>query len=159
LEEEMNNTIKWIIGGFIFFTLIGLSFYSGRKSVKIPNQIHLIDTVYYSKTDTITRTIHKVIKAKPDTVYIDSVNSYLVYTEVVDTLITFKSDSLDFVAEITFNDSSKSFYNLFDFNLRVKKVIEEIIKEVPYYMPPEIWETPLVIIMGLVIAFLSGLAL
>lgn len=163
------NNIKWIFGGAIILIFIGLIFYAGRSSKKCPEcpQIVERDSVYIIPLPPQHAEIHLTVHGKPAKSVKDSILNVdsssqiqtVIYSELIDTVITFQNDSLDFVAEITFDDSSKTFNNLFDFNLRVKKRIEEIWHEVPIPYKPEIWQNGFVILLEIMVAFLFGLIL
>lgn len=160
--------VKWIIGGLIFITLVGLSFYSGYKfrESKIPKLSRDSVSVHLNPLPPQHAEFHTVkpgkvgYQVKPvSSKLTDSTYKDVTYTEVIDSIITFKSDSLDFVAEIVFNDSTKTFDNYFDFNLRLKEKVTEIFREVPIFYQPEIWQNPFVIVLGIITAFLFGVVI
>ena len=125
---------EYYVIGIISLIVVGLAVFGGYhlKKDKVCPEIKT-DTVYVTKTDTIHQAITMFIKAKADTVFVDSKIQSVNYSELIDSAVIFKSDSLDFVAEIVFNDSTKAFNNFFDFNLRIKRQIEEIWHEVPIH--------------------------
>lgn len=149
--------MKWeyLILGLVFFTIVGISFYAGRKSVK-PEIIDVshTDSVLVFTTDTIKQKIYIIKPAKKDTLKIyDTIKTK--FSEVIDTTVILGKDSLDFAADIFFD--GEKFDNYFDFSLR--KFSEKIIQYVEVPARLEIYQEPVVIgLMGLVL-FLFGLVL
>lgn len=162
--------MKWeyAVIGIIFLIWTGLSVYSGYHLRKVPKcpEITIIPKdstdstsvhLEVTKPAEITKLKKPFNLAKDSIVNVDSCSQKQTYSEIIDTTIVFNSDSLDFVADINFD--GEKFNNYFDFNLRVKKVFETIIHEVPIPYKAEIYQHPLVIVLGLITAFLFGLAL
>lgn len=156
------DKLKWIIVITIFVIWTGLAVFSGYhlKKDKVCPEIRA-DTVYVEKTDTVHQTFTKFIKGRIDTVFVDSSKQIQTITanELIDTVIIFQNDSLDFVADINFSTKDQKFENFFDFNLRVSQRIKEVVKEVLVPMKPEIWQNGWVILLMVITSFLFGITL
>lgn len=156
------DKLQWIIAITIFLIWTALAVFSGYhlKKDKVCPEIKT-DTTYIMKIDTVRQTFTKFIKGRVDTVFADSSKQVqdITANELIDTVIIFQNDSLDFVADINFSTKSQEFRNFFDFNLRASERIKEIVKEVLVPMGPEIYQNEWVIALIAVASFLFGLAL